>query len=156
MLPFPKITPLPNDISILHTRSFAYGVLPYTAIPGTIAQDQFGHRIEPGTGLRRATDRETRGTGFPPTTSMPWHNNGTACLAGSAACLPKLRCVDNDLPRRGSHCFYLASWAHAELYTDSRSRLAEALGLRDGAQVGAIDEIMVREAAASDMAHLMQ
>ena len=28
------------------------------------------------------------------------------------------------------------------LYTDSRARLAEALGLRDGAQVGALDEIM--------------
>lgn len=32
------------------------------------------------------------------------------------------------------------------LYTDSRARLAEALGLRDGAQVGALDEIMGREA----------
>ena len=26
------------------------------------------------------------------------------------------------------------------LYTDSRSKLTEALGLRDGAQIGAIDE----------------
>lgn len=32
--------------------------------------------------------------------------------------------------------------SHAALYTDSRARLAEALGLRDGAQVGAIDAIM--------------
>lgn len=28
----------------------------------------------------------------------------------------------------------------AALYTDSRNRLTDALGLRDGAQVGAIDE----------------
>ena len=28
-----------------------------------------------------------------------------------------------------------------ELYTDSRTRLTKALGLRDGAQVGAIDEV---------------
>lgn len=33
----------------------------------------------------------------------------------------------------------------ATLYTDSRARLTEALGLRDGAQVGAIDEVMGKE-----------
>ena len=31
------------------------------------------------------------------------------------------------------------------LYTDSRARLTDALGLRDGAQVGAIDEVRSRE-----------
>ena len=31
------------------------------------------------------------------------------------------------------------------LYTDSRARLTEVLGLRDGAQVGAIDEVQRRE-----------
>lgn len=30
---------------------------------------------------------------------------------------------------------------HVALYTDSRAKLTEALGLRDGAQVGAIDEM---------------
>ena len=30
-------------------------------------------------------------------------------------------------------------------YTDSRAKLTEALGFRDGAQVGAIDEAMERE-----------
>lgn len=30
----------------------------------------------------------------------------------------------------------------AAIYTDSRAKLTEALGLRDGAQVGAIDETM--------------
>ena len=39
--------------------------------------------------------------------------------------------------------------SHAALYTDSRARLAEALSLRDGAQVGAIDEIMARDVALS-------
>jgi hypothetical protein len=33
----------------------------------------------------------------------------------------------------------------AAIYTDSRAKLTEALGLRDGAQVGAIDETMGRE-----------
>ena len=33
----------------------------------------------------------------------------------------------------------------ATLYTDSRPSLTEALGLRDGAQVGAIDQTMVRD-----------
>ena len=33
---------------------------------------------------------------------------------------------------------------HVALYTDSREKLTEALGLRDGAQVSAIDEVGVR------------
>lgn len=33
---------------------------------------------------------------------------------------------------------------HAAIYTDSRARLTEALGLRDGAQVGAIDQALTR------------
>jgi ATP-dependent exoDNAse (exonuclease V) alpha subunit len=32
---------------------------------------------------------------------------------------------------------------HVALYTDSRDKLTEALGLRDGAQVGAIDQGVV-------------
>lgn len=36
------------------------------------------------------------------------------------------------------------------LYTDSRARLADALGLRDGAQVGAIDEMIERRADIED------
>lgn len=35
----------------------------------------------------------------------------------------------------------------AILYTDSRTSLTEALGIRDGAQVGAIDEVMGRDLA---------
>jgi len=35
--------------------------------------------------------------------------------------------------------------AMAVLYTDSRASLTEALGLRNGAQVGAIDEVRQRE-----------
>ncbi len=31
------------------------------------------------------------------------------------------------------------------LYTDSRIRLTDALGLRDGAQIGAIDKVRQRE-----------
>lgn len=31
----------------------------------------------------------------------------------------------------------------AAIYTDSRAKLTEALGLRDGAQVGAIDETIM-------------
>ncbi len=31
------------------------------------------------------------------------------------------------------------------IFADSRAKLAEALGLRDGAQVGAIDEVRPRE-----------
>jgi ATP-dependent exoDNAse (exonuclease V) alpha subunit len=38
------------------------------------------------------------------------------------------------------------------LYTDSRARLTEALGLRDGAQIGAIDEAR-REAEIKDLVH---
>jgi len=34
----------------------------------------------------------------------------------------------------------------AAIYTDSRARLLDVLGLRDGAQVGAIDEVMGRGA----------
>nr|WP_281377264.1 AAA family ATPase [Stakelama sediminis] len=37
--------------------------------------------------------------------------------------------------------------SHAALYTDSRAALTEALGLRDGAQVGAIDGAMQRESS---------
>ena len=33
----------------------------------------------------------------------------------------------------------------ATLYADSRADLTEALGFRDGAQVGAIDQTMVRD-----------
>ena len=36
----------------------------------------------------------------------------------------------------------------AGIYTDSRAKLTEALGLRDGAQVGAIDDILAEEHAA--------
>jgi ATP-dependent exoDNAse (exonuclease V) alpha subunit len=32
---------------------------------------------------------------------------------------------------------------HVAIYTDSRDKLTEALGLRDGAQIGAIDEVVV-------------
>lgn len=83
--------------------------LPYTAISRPIALDQSatGSSREPASA--RQPGRETRGTGIPPATSMPWHDNGTACLAGCAACLAKFRCANNRLPRRGSHCFYLAS-----------------------------------------------
>ena len=37
----------------------------------------------------------------------------------------------------------------AAIYTDSRAKLTEALGLRDGAQVGAIDETLLRGKAAA-------
>jgi hypothetical protein len=49
---------------------------------------------------------------------------------------------------------YLVNWhrnsisratTSAVLYTDNRASLTEALGVRDGAQVGAIDETMGRE-----------
>ena len=40
------------------------------------------------------------------------------------------------------------------LYTDNRAQLAEALGLRDGAQIGAIDEVRPREVEmAVDISH---
>ncbi len=41
-------------------------------------------------------------------TSMPRHNNRTACLAGSAVCPVIFRCAGNDLPHRGSQPFNLA------------------------------------------------
>lgn len=88
-------------------------------------------------------------------------------LPHGAIYLPKKRCADNGLPRRGSQSFYLASSKEsfptntvdtraayvairrarsgASIYTDSRARLLDVLGLRDGVQVGAIDEAMGRD-----------
>jgi hypothetical protein len=37
------------------------------------------------------------------------------------------------------------AWTSAALYSDSRARLTDALGLRDRAQAGAIDEVMGKE-----------
>lgn len=51
----------------------------------------------------------------------------------------------NTVDARAAYVAISRVRSHAALYTDSRSRLAEALGLRDGAQVGAIDEVMGRE-----------
>ncbi|HEX7821289.1 MAG TPA: hypothetical protein VF463_11800 [Sphingobium sp.] len=48
----------------------------------------------------------------------------------------------NTVDTRTAYVAISRSRSHAALYTYSRSRLAEALGLRDGAQVGAIDEII--------------
>lgn len=48
----------------------------------------------------------------------------------------------NTVDTRAAYVAISRARSHAALYTDSRARLAEALGLRDGAQVGAIDEIM--------------
>lgn len=81
--------------------------------------------------------RETRGTGIPPATSMPWHNNGTACLAGSAV-YPKFRCADNRLARKGAIPFISLTLPTALIsitpYTDSRTDLTKALDLRAIAQ----------------------
>jgi len=48
----------------------------------------------------------------------------------------------NTVDTRAAYVAISRARSHAALYTDSRARLAEALGLRDGAQVGAIDEII--------------
>lgn len=48
----------------------------------------------------------------------------------------------NTVDTRAAYVAISRARSHAALYTDSRARLAEALGLRDGAQVGALDEIM--------------
>ena len=53
----------------------------------------------------------------------------------------------NTVDTRATYVAISRARSHAALYTDSRSRLAQALGLRDGAQAGAIDEIMERDAA---------
>jgi ATP-dependent exoDNAse (exonuclease V) alpha subunit len=52
----------------------------------------------------------------------------------------------NTVDTRAAYVAISRARSHAALYTDSRARLAEALGLRDGAQVGAIDEIMKSKA----------
>lgn len=48
----------------------------------------------------------------------------------------------NTVDTRAAHVAISRARSHAALYTDSRARLAEALGLSDGAQVGALDEII--------------
>lgn len=55
----------------------------------------------------------------------------------------------NTVDTRAAYVAISRARSHAALYTDSRARLAEALGLRDGAQVGAIDEIMGRNGSFS-------
>jgi ATP-dependent exoDNAse (exonuclease V) alpha subunit len=48
----------------------------------------------------------------------------------------------NTVDARSAYVAISRARSSAALYTDSRARLTEALGLRDGARVGAIDEIM--------------
>ena len=60
----------------------------------------------------------------------------------------------NTVDTRAAYVAISRARSHAALYTDSRARLAEALSLRDGAQVGAIDEIMGRDVEFQDAMHL--
>ena len=55
----------------------------------------------------------------------------------------------NTVDTRAAYVAISRSREGAAIYTDSRAKLTEALGLRDGAQVGAIDEIMGRQKQAS-------
>lgn len=51
----------------------------------------------------------------------------------------------NTVDTRAAYVTISRARSHAALYTDSRARFAEALGLRDRAQVRALDEIMGRD-----------
>jgi len=51
----------------------------------------------------------------------------------------------NTVDARSAYVAISRAREGAALYTDSRARLTEALGLRDGAQVGAIDQIMKQQ-----------
>lgn len=53
----------------------------------------------------------------------------------------------NTVDTRAAYVAISRARTSAILYTDSRANLTEALGLRDGAQVGAIDEIVKQEVA---------
>jgi hypothetical protein len=50
----------------------------------------------------------------------------------------------NTVDTRAAYLAISRARSHAALYTDSRAKLAEALGLRKGTQVGALDEIFRR------------
>ena len=56
----------------------------------------------------------------------------------------------NTVDTRAAYVAISRARSHAALYTDSRTRLAGALGLRDGAQVGAIGERTLTFDASSD------
>jgi ATP-dependent exoDNAse (exonuclease V) alpha subunit len=51
----------------------------------------------------------------------------------------------NTVDARSAYVAISRTRSGAALYTDSRARLTEALGLRDGAQVGAIDQIRAHQ-----------
>ena len=50
----------------------------------------------------------------------------------------------NTVDTRAAYVAISRARHSAAIYTDSRASLTEALGLRDGAQVGAIDETLLR------------
>lgn len=55
----------------------------------------------------------------------------------------------NTVDTRAAYVAISRAREGAAIYTDSRAKLTEALGLRDGAQVGAIDEAMGPEKRAT-------
>jgi hypothetical protein len=48
----------------------------------------------------------------------------------------------NTVDSRATYVAISRARGHASVYTDNRAKLIDALGLRDGSQVGAIDEDM--------------
>lgn len=88
------------SISIL-----SYGILPKTEI-AALPQPSVGGLLEAavgawgGTFIRLGLIVSVLGAYL--------HHNGTMSLPHGAIYLPKKRCADNGLPRRGSHSFYLA------------------------------------------------
>ena len=55
----------------------------------------------------------------------------------------------NTVDTRAAYVAISRARSGASIYTDSRTRLLDVLGLRDGVQVGAIDEVMKRDAGVS-------
>lgn len=55
----------------------------------------------------------------------------------------------NTVDTRAAYVAISRARSHAALYTDNRASLTDALGFRDGSQVGAIDETMTRQKAAT-------
>jgi len=52
----------------------------------------------------------------------------------------------NTVDTRAAYVAISRARSHATLYTDSRASLTEALGIRDGAQIGALDEVLGKDA----------